>query len=235
MNFSFGLPLATLIGSHSVTEAEFNALVYLKKKLHEQANRYSANPYSFSELDFSSFAHDVYQGLFSKSANQVPGTELTFVETRELVNRLLKPKEEPKFGMLESLKAADESVKSIMTSNLQMPVFPSVINFLNGTEAIINLVSSIESKPEVKIAKISTHPKLPTDAKSDVKLNNIHPKPEGKTANFRVIKKVHREAVAAVVVVAVEEEKDEKVKKNRPKRHYKPKGAAAAADIQQVQ
>ncbi|KAJ3305308.1 Short integuments 2, mitochondrial [Kappamyces sp. JEL0829] len=126
LTFAFSLPLSSLVGAHSVTEGEFNALLAVKSRLFEGKNL----------EEFVAFAQNAHLQLFTRNEeNLFPGTELTYCQVNDLIVRLLSPQTEPKFGMFNA-PATSEVSKGLaaapaVSPAVQMPAFPTVINFLN--------------------------------------------------------------------------------------------------------
>lgn len=79
-----------------------------------------------------------FWNFFEKKEEKVPGTGLSYGLVVDLIDRLLSPQPEPRFGMFDMSRAAEnsQSPATVMTTGsssspaVHMPPFPSTINFL---------------------------------------------------------------------------------------------------------
>jgi hypothetical protein len=142
--FVFTLPLSTLIGSHAVSEIEFAALLQVQSQLFGEKK--------IEVEDFVLFSKQCYLNFFNREDGQFPSTSLTFGQINDLIDRLLSPLPEPKFGMVNTPPSDSVQPHIPPSPAVQMPAFPTIINFLNPASApepgiLLILISvAVESK-----------------------------------------------------------------------------------------
>ena len=121
--------MATLVGIHPISEEEFAALLKLKSHLF--------GPFSGVTIDdYVNSASNTLKNIFDKLETPFLDTSLTFEGVYNLIVRLLLPQPEPKFGMFEVSRAAENSDAPALatlpaSTGVYMPAFPSSINFLS--------------------------------------------------------------------------------------------------------
>jgi hypothetical protein len=91
------------------------------------------------DLDgFTATSSGYLWSFFEKKEDIVPGTILSYGSVVDLIDRLLSPQPEPRFGMFDMSRAAENAQSPALvmaagvssSSAVHMPPFPSTISFL---------------------------------------------------------------------------------------------------------
>ena len=108
----------------------------------------------FEMQDFITDSSKIMWNLYEKSDELVANSTLTYGQIFGLIERLLSPQPEPRFGMFEMSRAAENAKSAAIGGSsspaVVMPSFPSSINFLNPA-----VVSSITSSGPKKTQRIN--------------------------------------------------------------------------------
>ena len=127
ITYTLNIHLSTLVGTHSITEDEFTALVNIKQKL--------IGPFNEDKdlLNFVEESSNLLWNLYEKSNDLIANTSTSYCQMFDLIEKFLSPQPEPKFGMFEMSRAAENANSAALmpSSSVVMPAFPSLINFLN--------------------------------------------------------------------------------------------------------